>query len=163
NMDGYGKNSLRADRPSMFFQVTAPDGTAVYPIHDDGREARWSCSPAKLQEHIANSTLVWKQREKNGTSVWIPYTREFAPVEPSRPYPTMWYDLNITRQAKAHLKQLLPSVPEFPTPKPEDLIARVIAMSTDPGDWVLDSFAGSGTTGAVAHKMGRRWIMVELG
>jgi adenine-specific DNA-methyltransferase len=47
--------------------------------------------------------------------------------------------------------------------KPEGLLKRVIDMSTEPGDWVLDSFAGSGTTGAVAHKLGRRWIMVELG
>jgi adenine-specific DNA-methyltransferase len=47
--------------------------------------------------------------------------------------------------------------------KPEALIKRIIGMSTQPGDWVLDSFAGSGTTGAVAHKMGRQWIMVELG
>jgi adenine-specific DNA-methyltransferase len=51
----------------------------------------------------------------------------------------------------------------FDTPKPERLVNRVIEMSTNPGDIVLDSFAGSGTTGAVAHKMGRRWIMVELG
>jgi len=47
--------------------------------------------------------------------------------------------------------------------KPEKLLERVIRMVTRPGDWVLDSFAGSGTTGAVAHKMRRRWIMVELG
>lgn len=47
--------------------------------------------------------------------------------------------------------------------KPEALLKRVIEMSTQPGEWVLDSFGGSGTTGAVAHKMGRRWIMVELG
>jgi len=47
--------------------------------------------------------------------------------------------------------------------KPEALIYRIVHMSTEPGDLVLDSFAGSGTTGAVAHKMGRRWIMVELG
>ena len=47
--------------------------------------------------------------------------------------------------------------------KPEALIKRVFELVTNPGDWVLDSFAGSGTTGAVAHKMGRRWIMVELG
>ena len=51
----------------------------------------------------------------------------------------------------------------FGTPKPERLIQRVIELATNPGDRVLDSFAGSGTTGAVAHKMGRRWIMVELG
>lgn len=47
--------------------------------------------------------------------------------------------------------------------KPEGLLKRVLELSTKPGDWVLDSFAGSGTTGAVAHKMGRRWVMVELG
>ena len=47
--------------------------------------------------------------------------------------------------------------------KPERLIKRIIDISTNVGDWVLDSFAGSGTTGAVAQKMGRRWIMVELG
>lgn len=53
---------------------------------------------------------------------------------------------------------------DFPrSKKPEQLIRRIIDMSTEPGDWVLDSFAGSGTTGATAHKMGRRWIMVELG
>ena len=51
----------------------------------------------------------------------------------------------------------------FATPKPEKLLERIIHLSTDSGDLVLDSFAGSGTTGAVAHKMGRRWIMVELG
>lgn len=47
--------------------------------------------------------------------------------------------------------------------KPEKLVARVIAMATDPGDWVLDPFLGSGTTAAVAHKMGRRWIGIESG
>ena len=51
----------------------------------------------------------------------------------------------------------------FSTPKPEKLLARILQLATNPGDIVLDSFAGSGTTGAVAHKMGRRWIMVELG
>lgn len=58
---------------------------------------------------------------------------------------------------------VLADIPLFDTPKPEPLIQRVLEMITNPGDWVLDSFAGSGTTGAVAQKMGRRWIMVELG
>jgi adenine-specific DNA-methyltransferase len=52
---------------------------------------------------------------------------------------------------------------DFAHEKHEELLERVVRWVTDPGDWVLDSFAGSGTTGAVAHKMGRRWIMVELG
>ncbi len=51
----------------------------------------------------------------------------------------------------------------FDTPKPEKLLHRILHMASNKGDLVLDSFAGSGTTGAVAHKMGRKWIMVELG
>jgi adenine-specific DNA-methyltransferase len=47
--------------------------------------------------------------------------------------------------------------------KPERLLARILELSTDPGDWVLDAFLGSGTTAAVAHKMGRRWIGIEKG
>ena len=58
--------------------------------------------------------------------------------------------------------KLFPGHP-FSSPKPEALLQRVLQIASDPGDLVLDSFAGSGTTGAVAHKMGRRWIMVELG
>ena len=60
------------------------------------------------------------------------------------------------------MKTLFPEDP-FATPKPEKLLDRILHLSTDRNDLVLDSFAGSGTTGAVAHKMGRRWIMVELG
>lgn len=50
----------------------------------------------------------------------------------------------------------------FDTPKPEGLIQRIIHIATNPGDLVLDSFLGSGTTAAVAQKMGRRWIGVEI-
>jgi len=81
---------------------------------------------------------------------------------------SMWANINETghnRQAKYELKKLFPGIPTaelFKTPKPERLLRKAIHISTKPGDLVLDSFAGSGTTGAVAHKMGRRWIMIEL-
>lgn len=153
-----GKNSLRSDRPSMFFPLTAPDGTEVLPIHDDGREARWAMGKAGVDELIKKNELIWKKRE-NG---WIPYTREYAPNSPARPYPTIWNDLDTTRQTKSHQKKLF-GEDVFDTPKPEDMLKRVLDISTNPGDLVLDSFAGSGTTGAVAHKMGRGWIMIELG
>lgn len=51
----------------------------------------------------------------------------------------------------------------FPYPKPESLISRILELATKPGDWVLDSFLGSGTTAAVAHKMGRKYIGIEMG
>ena len=62
-----------------------------------------------------------------------------------------------------HLNKLLIGIEPFATPKPERLLEKILEIATNPGDLVLDSFAGSGTTGAVAHKMGRRWILVELG
>src|SRR4030095_11973769 len=66
--------------------------------------------------------------------------------------------------AKQHLKALLSDVEElFVTPKPEGLVERILQIASDADDWVLDSFAGTGTTGTAAHKMRRKWIMVELG
>jgi adenine-specific DNA-methyltransferase len=77
---------------------------------------------------------------------------------------TVWHysDVGENRVAAVEVKAFNEDDP-FSAPKPELLIKRVLDLATGPGDWVLDSFAGSGTTGAVAHKMGRRWIMVELG
>ncbi|MCG7852333.1 MAG: site-specific DNA-methyltransferase, partial [Methanosarcinaceae archaeon] len=68
-----------------------------------------------------------------------------------------------SQEAKREIQSLFPDILPFDTPKPERLLNRIIHISSDPDDWVLDSFAGSGTTGAVAHKMNRRWIMIELG
>lgn len=159
-----GKNSLRSDRPSMFFPIKAPDGTEVLPVHDDGRDARWALGKISVDNLISEKKLIWKQRAApDGKNRWVPYTREYAPTIPSRPHPTIWNDLNTTRQTKAHLKTIFSQEQTFDTPKPEDLVSRVLEIATNQGDLVLDSFAGSGTTGAVAHKMGRRWIMVELG
>jgi adenine-specific DNA-methyltransferase len=80
------------------------------------------------------------------------------------PSPTVWLhtDVGHNHEATEEVKAIN-SDDAFSTPKPERLIKRVLELATLPGDLVLDSFAGSGTTGAVAHKMGRRWIMVELG
>lgn len=66
------------------------------------------------------------------------------------------------REAKAELKALFRDEIPFATPKPERLLERVIHIATEPGDIVLDVFAGSGTTAAVAQKMGRRWVTCEL-
>ncbi len=79
---------------------------------------------------------------------------------------TIWLhdEVGNTQEAKKEVMATVPpDVKVFQTPKPERLLKRIIEIATNTGDLVLDSFAGSGTTGAVAHKMGRRWIMVELG
>ncbi|MFN7141096.1 MAG: site-specific DNA-methyltransferase, partial [Limisphaerales bacterium] len=85
-------------------------------------------------------------------------------VDDGTPSPTVWLhtDAGNNHEAREEVKNFNQRDP-FGTPKPEKLLQRIINLATNPGDLVLDSFAGSGTTGAVAHKMGRRWIMVELG
>ena len=66
-----------------------------------------------------------------------------------------------TERQKREIKALFPGETPFATPKPERLLRRVIEVASGPGDIVLDCFAGSGTTAAVAHKTGRRWVTVE--
>ena len=90
------------------------------------------------------------------------YHYEMKGLPPS----TLWTDLLKTghnRQAKSEQKNLDIGTDLFSTPKPERLLAEVLNIATNPGDLVLDSFLGSGTTAAVAHKMGRRWIGIEMG
>ena len=72
-------------------------------------------------------------------------------------------DVGHNQEAKKESIALFGAENAFATPKPERLVRRILDIATNPGDLVLDSFAGSGTTGAVAHKMRRRWIMVERG
>lgn len=77
---------------------------------------------------------------------------------------TVWLNGEVGHNHEARTEaKSFNDVEVFATPKPERLISRILTIATKPGDLVLDSFAGSGTTGAVAHKMGRRWIMIELG
>ena len=82
----------------------------------------------------------------------------------SPPSPTIWLhsDAGHNHEAREESK-LIDAAEVFGTPKPEKLLHRILALATDPNDLVLDSFLGSGTTAAVAHKMGRRWIGIEMG
>src|SRR5690554_3121755 len=77
----------------------------------------------------------------------------------------MWFfdEPGHNAEAKNEINALALSDIVFITSNPEKLIKQVVTVATNPGDLILDSVAGSGTTGAAAHKMGRRWIMVELG
>jgi adenine-specific DNA-methyltransferase len=162
-----GRNSLRSDRPTMFFPIEGPDGVAVYPIHENGEEACWAMGEAGVERHRQAGTLIWKQREKGGAIVWEPYSREYAPDHPERPYPTIWADMPTMRQAKAMLRDIFGTADLFDTPKPTGLILRLVDLLNRPDGIYLDSFAGSGTTAhavlaANARDGGkRRFILVE--
>lgn len=154
-----GGDDSRAARPTLFYELTAPDGMKVLPIRKDGSEGRWRWSKSRTEDD--KHLIEWV----NGQRGWAPYYRIFADSDAVRPPETIWVhsDVGSNRTSKAEIKALFDGAKAFDTPKPEALLARIVALATQPGDLILDSFAGSGTTGAVAHKMGRRWIMVEVG
>lgn len=152
-------DDTREARPTLYFSITAPDGTAVYPKRQDGVDGRWRWSQERVQRDA--DKLEWV-KSKNG---WNPYYKIYAEEGKQRPPETIWThkEVGSNRTSKAEVKALIDQLSQFDTPKPEALLKRVLDLATNRGDLVLDSFAGSGTTGAVAHKMSRRWIMVELG
>lgn len=155
---GSGEDTREA-RPSMYFPLVAPDGSSVLPMKPDGTEGRWRWGPDKVKAE--NHRIEWVN-SRNG---WAPYYRIYEDSSKGRPAETIWPHTLVgsNRTSKAEVKAIFGTETTFTTPKPEGLVKLVFEIATNPGDLVLDSFAGSGTTGAVAHKMGRRWIMVELG
>jgi adenine-specific DNA-methyltransferase len=154
-----GQGDSRAARPTLYYPLIAPDGTEVYPRRQDGTDGAWRWSSKKAE---AESERIDWVAGRNG---WAPYYRIYADTGSGRPVETIWphSEVGSNRTSKAEVKALFPDQVAFGTPKPERLLHRIISVASEQGDYVLDSFAGSGTTGAVAHKMGRRWIMVELG
>ncbi|ACO81307.1 adenine specific DNA methylase N-4/N-6 [Azotobacter vinelandii CA] len=138
------------------YTVTGPTGRDFSP--PPGRY--WRISEEKLQELNTDGRIWWGPNGSARPSIKR-YLSEVGDLVPR----TLWSkeDVGSNRTSKNEMRLLFPGDSSFDTPKPERLIERVLNIATSPGDLVLDSFAGSGTTGAVAHKMGRRWIMVELG
>ena len=92
------------------------------------------------------------------------FGRKAYPPNEGQPARTWWSNNEVghNRAAKSEIKALFNDIKAFSTPKPERLLERIIHIATNPKDIVLDCFAGSGTTAAVAHKMGRRWVTCEL-
>lgn len=118
--------------------------------------------PADALRQMDENDEIWFGREGDANPSRKTFLSELKLAEP--PAPTVWLhtDVGNNHEAREEVKAINPK-DAFATPKPEKLLKRVIELATNPGDLVLDSFAGSGTSGAVAHKMGRRWIMAELG
>lgn len=152
-----GQGSTRLARPTLFYALTAPDGTQIFPKLPDGKDGAWRWNPQKVERDKA--LIEWIKGRAGG---WSPYFRIYAKPDSLRPPETIWFHTAVgsTRTSAREVKEITGGT-AFATPKPEALIARILALGTDEGDVVLDCFVGSGTTAAVAHKMGRRWVAVE--
>lgn len=143
-------------RDYAVFPVKLPSGREVWPSEGTS----WRYTKEKFAELIAENRIWFGVKGDARPAI----KRFISDVSSTIPSTTIWaYDeVGHNDSAKKESKALFGSK-LFGTPKPEKLIQRVVHLATNPGDLVLDSFLGSGTTAAVAHKMGRRWIGIELG
>lgn len=152
--DGTAKSGTEKQR----FPIVLPSGRTVTP--KQGRY--WAFSRETFEKARAEGRTYFGRK---GDS--LPIIKRYASVVREGVAPRTWLtagDVGTNQSAKRdHLRKLLPNLDSFDTPKPETLLERFIHIATNPGDLVLDSFLGSGTTAAVAHKMGRRWIGIEMG
>ncbi len=144
-------------RVAYRYPIELPSGRSVMP--PTGRH--WNGLPERTSNLRAENRLWFGSDGDNP-----PRLKVFLNEVQEGIVPDTWWphkECGNNQEAKKEMLSLFPGQEPFSTAKPERLIRRIITISTDPGEIVFDSFAGSGTTGAVAHKMGRRWIMVELG
>ena len=142
-------------RDYAVFPVKLPNGKEVWPSEGTS----WRYTKEKFAELIKDNRIWFG---KKGTA--RPAIKRFlSEVTSTMPAQTIWpyEEVGHNDESKKESKALF-GAELFGTPKPERLMERIVFLATKQGDIVLDSFAGSGTTGAVAHKMGRKWIMVEL-
>lgn len=147
--------SAQGFRPNQMYEILTPNGDRLTP--PTGR--CWGATEPVFKAYLDDGRVYFP---KGGSG--RPRIKQYAGEEEGLA-PMTWWPADFAGDNQAAKKESLAlfGSSAFATPKPEGLIEKIIAISSNAGDLVLDSFAGSGTTGAVAHKMGRRWIMVEVG
>ena len=146
------------ERPNLFYAIRQPNtGEEIWPK----RTRVWAMSREVHERNEREGRIWWGAKGTNS----VPALKNFFSEINQGMMPMSLWKHTLAGHNQDAAKEMLGLYGHdvFSTPKPERLLQTVLHIATGPGDIVLDSFAGSGTTGAVAHKMSRRWIMVELG
>lgn len=140
------------------FPIKGPTGEVFSPP----KNRYWRCNEGQYEAWLKDGRITFGL---NGTG--RPMLKKYLSEMTNGLTANTWWtheEVGSNKQASIDLKELLAEAPNvFQTPKPEKLLRRILQLTTRPRDWVLDSFVGSGTSAAVAQKMRRHWIAVELG
>lgn len=176
-----GGEDRREDRPTMYYPLTAPNGTEVYPIGPTGYESRWMCSKASAEKLEANNLLTWKIVNINGKDTWMPFQKYYLNGRLKKPGNIwkdffmnedenifLWDDIDGNKKATKDIKNIFDGKKVFETAKPKQLIERIINISSCNNDLILDFFSGSATTAHAVMQLNaddngkRHFIMVQL-
>ncbi len=141
-------------RRAQQYDITTPSGDVVKPP----RGRSWYATESTYKQ-LLEEDRIWFPKGGAGSPRIKLFAHQLRGLVPF----TVWgsSDVGTNDDAKRHLLDLFPERPVFDTPKPEELLERILHIATSPGELVVDLFAGSGTTAATAHKMRRRWVTVE--
>jgi len=141
-------------RRAQQYDIVTPTGAVLRPP----RGRSWYATEPTFKDLLAEDR-IWFPKGGDGSPRLKLFANQLRGLVPF----TVWgsSDTGTNDDAKRHLLALFPDIEVFDTPKPESLLERIIHIATNPGELVVDIFAGSGTTAATAHKMRRRWVTVE--
>ncbi len=141
-------------RAGQQYSIRTPAGATITPP----RGRSWYATEPTFK-NLLEEDRIWFPKQGKGSPRLKLFGDQLRGLVPF----TIWgsSETGTNDDAKRHLMSLFPDTNVFDTPKPEELLERIIHIATQPGDLVVDLFGGSGTTAAVAHKMGRRWILAE--
>jgi adenine-specific DNA-methyltransferase len=148
--------SAQGFRPNQMYPIKGPTGV----VHQPPRGRCWTATEPEYLRLLSENRIYFPN-----DGAGKPRSKKFKFEETGLVPMTIWYasEVGDNQMAKREVMALFSDDDPFGTPKPERLIENIIHIATDHGDLVLDSFLGSGTTAAVAHKMGRRYIGIEMG
>lgn len=141
----------------LMYGIKTPSGRDVRPP----RGSHWRMTEPEFWRLVQEDRITFGDSGNNNPALKIFLNETQGGLVPR----TIWPhgEVGHSQEAKREVMAIFSDGAPFATPKPERLIQRILQISTNPGDLVLDSFLGSGTTAAVAHKMGRRYIGIEMG
>lgn len=141
--------SLR-DSPGLHYDIKLPNGKIL-----KGSEHQWKMSENTFYSRLERSEIIFKNNNKVYYKHYIDITSNLKPS-------SIWYDFVLNADATNEIKQYFENK-IFDTPKPEKLLKRICDIGSSQDSVILDFFAGSGTTIATAHKLGRKWLGIEMG
>lgn len=161
----WGNTARREDRPSMYFSLTAPDGTEAFPVAPDGNDGRWRVGKERMKELKSSDLIYW---ERKGDK-WVPYEKEYfdnqVRVVKKR---SILYDVANTGDGSNVLTDTFGRKDVFENPKPIELLKEFIESASKDTDIILDFFSGSATTAHAVMLLNaedggnRQFIMVQL-